>query len=74
MEKKALKITVLLLLLFLLSNQQLFSQEDSHISWTFEPRTDRSVHIEAVVTLMESTDSYIFLEVFGGVWIKNFKA
>jgi len=74
MEKKALKITVLLLLLFLLSNQQLFSQEDSHIQWTFEPRTDGSVHIEAVVTLMESTDSYTFLEFSDEIRIKNVKA
>ena len=70
-----MKITViLLLLLFLLLNQRLFSQERNHIQWTFEPRTDRSVHIEAVVTLMESTDSYTFLEVPGEIWVKNVRA
>ena len=75
MKKNALKVTVLVLLLFPLSNQQLFSQEvNPAIQWTFELHTDGSAHVEAVVTLMESTDSYIFLEFSDEIRIKNVKA
>lgn len=76
MEKKILGITALLcLFLFILSNQRMICNEDSPtILWKFEPRTDRSVHVEAVVLLTKSTDSYKFLEISEKIWIKNFKA
>lgn len=73
--KKILRITAILLLLVLLllpSHQYVFCQEN-HISWKFEPHTDGYVHIEAVVFLRKSTDSYRFLEVPEEIRIENVK-
>ncbi|KYK36342.1 MAG: hypothetical protein AYK19_00955 [Theionarchaea archaeon DG-70-1] len=74
--KKTLRITAILLLFLLLPlNQQIFCEEDTpDISWKFEPRTDRSVHVEAVVLLRKSTYPYKFLEVSREIWVRNVKA
>ena len=67
-----LKIVILFLILLMPLNQQISCNNDSPtILWNFQLYKDRYVHVEAVVSLKKSTDSYKFLEVPEEIWIKN---
>lgn len=71
MQKKKKSLGILILVLVSLIYPASCTEET--IEWTFEPHTDRSCHIKAVVTLGEN---YIFYEITGfsrDMWIKNLK-
>jgi len=72
MEKKILGIAVFLLVIL---NLQVFCEKDnSPILWTFEPRTDRSVHVYAVICVKKGINSYEFMDIPEEIWIKAVKA
>ena len=64
---------VVIIVLFVSLIQPLFCAEEEAIEWTFEPHTDRSVHIKAVFLLGENYVSYEIVGLSRELWIKNLK-
>lgn len=73
MKEKILGIMAVLFLLLSLS--QLGCEKDiPRMEWTFEPHTDRSVHVKAVCDVGAGRESYGFTGISREYWIKNLTA
>ncbi len=69
------KLGVMAILFLILSLHQLGCQEDTPgMEWTFEPHTDRSVHVKAVISIGEDIVSYAMTGISREYWIKNLTA
>jgi len=74
MQKKLIICVFLLFLSLIQIPSNLHGKDSLHNEWTFQPHTDRSVHVHLIVSVEADLIEYEISYLDPGIWIKNLAA